>query len=84
MNQTLKVKAAHTAMCPDFEALEARILRFVGRRFDASHGAAGGWVPTDEPVSVPFRAEYVQEVKASALIPCDAETARLCGVPFTA
>lgn len=80
----LTVKAVGSAMVPNYEALDAGILRFVGRRHDASVGPNGAWVGTGEVVTLPARAEYVQEVKAGTLAPCDAETARACGVPFTA
>lgn len=80
----LTVKAVGSAMVPNYEALDAGILRFVGRRHDTTVGANGAWVGTDESVTLPARAEYVQEVKAGALAPCDAETARACGVPFPA
>jgi len=82
MTQTLKVKAAHTAMCPDFAALEDGVMRFVGRKHDPSVGAHGGWVPTDEVVEVPHRREYLDELKAGALLPADADTARAASVPF--
>jgi hypothetical protein len=80
----LTVKAVGSAMVPDYAALDAGILRFVGRRHDASVGANGAWVGTGDAVTLPMRAEYVQEVQAGALVPCDAETARACGVPFRA
>jgi hypothetical protein len=80
----LHVKAVGTALVPDYAALDAGILRFIGKRHDASHGVNGAWIGTDETVTIPMRAEYVQEVKAGVLVPCDAETARACGVPFTA
>jgi len=94
MNEILKVRAAHTAMCPDFEALEDGVMRYIGRRFDPTIGhdrpkkkgelprKQGGWVPVDDPVEVPFRAEYLQELRAGALLPADEDTARLAGVPF--
>lgn len=34
----LRVTAAHTAMCPNFEALEDGVLRFIGRRLDPTLG----------------------------------------------
>jgi len=80
----LRVKAAGLALVPDYEAQDAGILRFIGRRHDAKLGVNGGWAPTDAPVEVPFRAEYVQEVQAGCLEACDEETARACGVPFKA
>jgi len=82
--KTLSVKAAGQSLVPDFAAMDAGVLRFVGRSHDSSVGVAGGWVPNEEPSTVPFRAEYVQEVKAGCLTVCDEESARLCGVPFEA
>lgn len=80
----LLVKPAGSALVPDFEALEGGVLRFVGRRHDPSIGKNGGWVPLDAPVSVPYRSEYVQEIKAGALIPADEATAKAAGVAFGA
>ncbi|WP_437767180.1 hypothetical protein WMF27_20530 [Sorangium sp. So ce281] len=80
----LRVLPVGTAMVPDFEAMEAGILRFVGRKHDPTVGKNGGWVPSEEPVTVPFRAEYVQEIQAGTLAPVDEETARICGVSFKA
>lgn len=90
MTMTLKVTAAGSAMVPDYEAMECGVLRFVGRKHNPDMGLvrpktadkAGAWVPTGEPVELPYRAEYVAEIKAGTLTPCDAETARACGVPF--
>ncbi len=78
----LRVKAAHTAMVPNFEALDDGVMRFIGRRHDPTAGANGGWVPTDDVVEVPHRREYLDELKAGALLPADADTARAAGVPF--
>ena len=79
---TLLVKAAGKALVPDFEALDGGILRFVGRRHDASIGKNGGWVPLDTAVKVPYRAEYLQELKAGALEAADEQTAKLAGIKF--
>lgn len=81
--KTLKVRASGLSLVPDYEAADAGILRFVGRKHDPSVGVNGGWVPSEEPVTVPFRAEYVQEVKAGCLKAADVETAHLCGVTYT-
>jgi hypothetical protein len=75
--KTLLVRAAGQAMVPDFNALEAGSLRFIGRRHDPSVGKNGGWVPVEEPVEVPHRPEYLQELRAGALLPADEETARV-------
>jgi hypothetical protein len=81
--KSMLVRSAGKALVPDYEAMEQGVLRFVGRRHDATLGKNGGWVPSEEPVTVPFRAEYLQELKAGALAPADEETARLAGVTFT-
>lgn len=78
----LLVKPSGSALVPDFEALEGGVLRFIGRRHDPSLGKNGGWVPVEQPVSVPYRIEYVQEIKAGALIPADEATAKAAGVAF--
>lgn len=78
----LSVLAAGVALVPDFEALDGGVLRFVGRKHDPSLGKNGGWVPSSEPVEIPYRAEYLQELKAGALLPADAETAKLAGLAF--
>lgn len=83
MKKTLTVRAVASGMCPDFEAQGAGILRFIGRSHDPSLGDNGGWTVSPDPVTVPFRSEYVQELKAGALLPADAETAALCGLPFS-
>lgn len=75
----LKVVPTFAAMVPDYEASEGGMVRFIGRKFDPSQG---GFVMSEAPVSVPMRAEYIQEIKAGALLPADAETAALAGVAF--
>jgi hypothetical protein len=79
----LSVKPAGSALVPDYEALEGGVLRFIGRRHDPSIGKNGGWVPVEGVVSIPNRSEYLQEIKAGALIPADKQTADAAGVPFT-
>jgi len=76
----LSVKPAGKSLVPDYEAMDGGVLRFVGRRHDPSLGSNGGWVPSDEAVQVPFRIEYLQELKAGALIPADEATAKLAGI----
>jgi hypothetical protein len=80
--KNLLVKPAGSALVPDFEALEGGVLRFIGRKHDPSIGKNGGWVPVSEPVSVPYRSEYVQELKAGALLPANEETAKAAGLQF--
>lgn len=76
----IRVKAVGELLVPDYAAFAAGIVRFVGRRHDPNAGPNGGWVPLEEPVEIECCAELVQEVQAGALEPCDAETARRCGV----
>lgn len=96
MNAKLKVLPVSTAMVPHYEAQEAGIVRFVGRVFKPGvepsfekgaikhPGVASQFVPVEGPVELPFRAEYVQHLKAGDLQPADAETAALCGLRFNA
>ena len=67
-------------MVPNYEAQADGLLRFIGRRHDPSVGVNGGWIPTDEVVEVPARAEYLQELRAGTLVSADAETVRAAGV----
>lgn len=78
----LSVLAAGTALVHDLDALDGGVLRFVGRKHDPSLGKNGGWVPSNEPVEIPYRAEYIQELKAGALLPADEATAKAAGLPF--
>jgi len=83
MKKTLKVKAAHTALVQNYEAMDAGVRRFIGRRLDPSLGECGGWVPKEEGEVIPFRAEYVQAVKDGDLEVMDQESALLCGIKFS-
>lgn len=80
----IRVRAAGSALVPDFDALDGGLLRFVGRRHNPSLGPNGGWEPLATPVEVPARAEYLQELRAGALEPADEATAKLAGVTFKA
>lgn len=82
MINKLKVFPEGDALVPDYEALEQGKLRFVGRIRIAAEGINGGWIPKVEPVEVPFRLEYIQELKAGTLAPADEETARAAGIDF--
>lgn len=97
MKLKLKVLPVGKALVPDYEAFADGVLRFIGRKHDASIGLeveflegknkvkkkSGGWVPCEEPVVVPFRKEYLDELKAGTLLPADKETADLAGISFT-
>lgn len=78
----LNVRPKGTAMVHNFEALDAGILRFVGRKHDPSVGPNGGWVPTGQPELVPDRHEYRHAIKAGDLEAADETTAKACGVQF--
>lgn len=80
--KTLKVFAQGTFMVPDYEAMEQGKLRFVGRTHDATIGVNGGWIPRLEPVTIKYRAEYIQELRAGTLLPADKETAQFAKVTF--
>lgn len=87
--KTMKVKAVEGRLQPNFEAFDAGVRRFVGRKFDPTAGevdakgeAQGGFVILADGESIPVKAEYVKAVKQGDLEPADAETAKLCGVPF--
>lgn len=82
--KTLHVRAKGKALCPDYEALEGGVLRFIGRRHDPSLRPNGGWVPLDAVVEVPHRIEYLQELRADGLEPADEATAQAAGIPFRA
>lgn len=92
MKATLKVKSSPTAMVTNYEAMIAKVRRYVGRIYDPTLGPVdpetnkhvGGWPLTNEPEEIPYRAEYVQAVKEGDLIPADKATADLCGVTFQA
>lgn len=88
--QILKVKSSPQSMVTDFEALAARVRRYVGRTYDPTLGPVdpetnkhvGGWPLKNEPDEIPYRPEYVQAVKEGDLIAADKATADFCGVPF--
>ncbi len=86
--KTLRLKAAGTAMVPVFEKMAQGVRQFVGRelRKVSADGEPEqfGFEPVSEPTEVPYRAEYVEAVKAGDLLPADKETADACGVPFGA
>lgn len=88
--KTLRVKSSPQAMVTDFEALAAKVRRYVGRSYDPTLGPidpetnknVGGWPLKDGIDEIPYRPEYVQAVKEGDLIAADKATADMCGVPF--
>jgi hypothetical protein len=89
--KTLNVRAVGTAMVPHFESLRAGRRRFVGRQLDPSQGEEfvddkgrrqrqAVFVETDEPETVPNRAEYREALLHGDLEPADEETARAAGM----
>ncbi len=75
----LRVIPVESAMVPDYEAMEGGVVRFIGRKFTPS---AGGFVMSENPVTVPRRAEYIAELKAGCLLPADKATAEAAGLAF--
>jgi hypothetical protein len=80
--KTIKVWAEGTYLVPDYDAMEQGKLRFIGRYHSPDVGINGGWVPHLEPVTIPYRAEYIQELRAGTLSAGDKETARLAKVQY--
>ena len=88
--QILKVKSSEKAMVTNYEAMAAKVRRYVGRVYDSTLGPVdpetnkrvGGWPLSNEMEEIPYRAEYVQAVKEGDLIAADKVTADICGVPF--
>jgi len=90
----LQVKVSPGKLVPDYDALDQGVLRYVGRRHDASvgtplptkkgqpKGLSGGFVSLEAVLDLPHRIEYLQELRSGALTPHDAETARLAGIDF--
>lgn len=87
----LSVLAAPGVLCPHHESQgQGTAKRFVGRRWDAEKYA---FVSTNEPVEVPtidqssphyadMWGEYARELREGALLPADAQTAKVTGVKF--
>jgi len=84
MKKFLKVMASEEtdALFSNLEALLASppSRRYVGWKFNAEVGEAGGWERKEEPETLPYRHEYVKAVREGDLVPADKETAKLCGV----
>lgn len=81
--KTLRVRASGIGHVQDLEALNASPRRYIGLEWAVVDGRYGT-KPSGKAVEVPNRAEYRACVKEGALIACDDETAKTCGVPFEA
>lgn len=83
----LKFKAVGTSLVRDYEAMEAGIRRFIGRKTVKLDNGQIAYEPTDEPTEKsfysPYRGEYILECKAGALEPADEYTAKVCGVQWS-
>jgi hypothetical protein len=58
------------------------VRRYIGLQFDGTT-----FVPTGEDVELAdmeFKSEYLLAMKAGDLVPADAETARMAGLPYPA
>lgn len=84
MKKKLKVKAnpLFNGMVTNFEAMDAKVRRFVGWKWDAKVGEQGAWVQVETPEIVPYRVEYVQALRSGELLAADNDTAKLVGVSF--
>ena len=78
----LRFFAQGTALVQNFARLEANIKSFVGRKYEEVEPGVWGFSPTGEAETVDYRWEYVKAARDGELLPADAETAKLCGVPF--
>lgn len=81
---TLRVRARGEALVQDYEALEAGIKRFVGRKYVQVEGGQWGFAPTNAEQVVPNHAEYLREIREGALWAADEATAAKAGVKFDA
>ena len=79
MKQQLSFYAGE-GLVPDFDALDAKIKRYVGRRYNKETMA---FESMDAPQAVNYRHLYVKYAQQGKLIPADAETAFFCGLTFT-
>lgn len=78
----LRFHARGDALVQDFDAMEAGIKRFLGRKYQEVEPGVWGFAPTGEAAEVPYRAEYVKACKEGDLFAADKETAKACGVCF--
>jgi hypothetical protein len=80
MKQKLNFHAGE-GLVPDFDALlNAKIKRYVGRLYNKK---TMSFESTELPQSVEYRSLYVKYAKEGKLVPADAATAKICGLPFT-
>ena len=79
MNTKLWVTINSAAFVPDYEAQEAGILRYLGRKWNhktQSYQPIGA----DKMLVLPNRAEYRAHVRDGSLIPVNDSTAKACGL----
>jgi hypothetical protein len=81
-SKVLRVRAVGYAMVQDLEAMDAGVRRFIGRKLTEVEPGVWGFVPTGAVVTVPYRAEYVADIKDGCLEAADEETAMVAGVPW--
>lgn len=83
---TLRVRASGPGLVQNHEKLANGINAFIGKRYGELPGTPGAWafINTDEPETVPYRAEYVHALKAGDLEPADQATAEAFGLKFVA
>lgn len=80
----VRFRARGTALVMNIAAMEARIKRFIGRKYTkvSDDPEQWGFVPTGEDDEVEYHGEYLKACKDGDLWPADKATADFCGVPF--
>lgn len=81
---SMRVRAVANCLVVNINAMEAGIRRHVGRKAVPSPDGGLHWVSTDEVEELPVDEFYKAAVRVGELEAADAETAKLCGVPFKA
>lgn len=80
----LRVRAHGTACVQNYERLEAGVNCFIGRDFKEVEPGRHAFVPNDQIVEVPARAEYLKALRDGDLDAADEATARAAGLKFEA
>lgn len=82
--KSMRVRAVADTLVVNIGAMDAGIRRHVGRKFDPSQEPGKQFPSTGEAEEVPVDSFYVSLVQSGELEAADAETAKLCDVPFKA
>lgn len=82
--KTLRVRANGDASVPNYEALDSGRTSFIGRKYVEKTPGEWAFEATGEVVEVPYRVEYVRELKGGGLVPADDATAKAAGLELHA